>query len=59
MMNNNKDEYKRLSHIMELLLSDRFSQGVSVSEISSVSAVPKEVAAQDMYAITGNKNIRD
>ena len=58
-MNNNKDEYKRLSHIMELLLSDRFSQGVSVRVISLNLNVPIEVAAQDMYAITGNKYIRD
>jgi len=58
-MNKNKDEYNRLSHLMELLLSDRFSCGISVREISLNLKVPTEVAARDMYAVTGNKHIRD
>ena len=57
-MDNNTDSYKRLSELMALLMSERFTEGLTVNEISSSLNVPPEMVIEDILTLTSYKYIR-
>ncbi len=57
-MFDNMNAYNRLSELMALLMSERFSEGISINGISSVLKVPPEIITGDVLTLLGDSHIR-